>query len=260
MVASCQDAKGDVSAPQDPDSGRLVQRRRTLVAVRGPHVLDSLTVALQPIYELDARTIFGYEALLRGPGGSALPVWAWFDAAAREGWLPALSERAWHLAFQAAEQIPDDRWLFVNWDFRQPLPTLLPRARTVVEVSARRAVAPEHVEAIHALGALAGLDDYRQGVTSLELLTASPLDLLKLDRPVTAGLARHPQRRRWLGELVTLIRLARPQVTVVAEGVENQADLEAVVACGVQYGQGFWLGRPAPPEHALAASSEPSCT
>lgn len=213
--------------------------------IAGPGSLKTLTVALQPIRDLSTRDVLGYEALLRGPRGRSVPVLAWFDQAAREGWLDALSAQAWDLAFEtAARHLSSDLWLFVNWDQRLPIPSHLPRPRTVIELSERRPIEPHQVAAIHGLGALAAMDDYSQGATALSILATSPLDIIKLDRQLTAGVARHSRRQRWLTDLVALMRMVRPDMRVVAEGLENEEDSRVIESCGVHYGQGYWLGRP----------------
>jgi EAL domain-containing protein (putative c-di-GMP-specific phosphodiesterase class I) len=242
--------------PREQDSG-LAKEAVPLVAKK--ESLATLTVALQPIRHLASRDVVGFEALLRGPEGAPIPVLAWFEQAAQEGWLEALAVHAWELAFEAADAFLDpDLWLYVNWDQRLPLPPAVPRPRTVIELSERRPIEPHHVAAIHGQGALAAMDDYSQGATALSVLANCPLDIIKLDRQLTFGIARHPYRQRWLGDLIALIRMARPQVALVAEGVENEPDSVVMAQLGVEYGQGFWLGRPELPALAVSRLVRPS--
>lgn len=93
-------------------------------------------------------------------------------------------------------------------------------------------------------GCEVSLDDFGTGHASLKLLSAIPLSEVKIDQYFVARMRRSAvafEVLRTAAELAT-----RLGWRVVAEGVENVADIPALRAAGCRYGQGFSLGRPMP--------------
>src|SRR5690349_20856142 len=73
---------------------------------------DDLTLVFQPIVDLAAATVAGYEALARFPGSSGPDVW--FAAAAQAGIAAELEALAIHKALAAVPALPSDTFLTVN--------------------------------------------------------------------------------------------------------------------------------------------------
>jgi EAL domain-containing protein (putative c-di-GMP-specific phosphodiesterase class I) len=97
------------------------------------------------------------------------------------------------------------------------------------------------------------LDDVGSAQANLQQIQALRPDLLKLDYSIVNGLAGVPERCELIGSLV---RVGHSFGAVcIAEGVEQEADLEALKTVGVQYVQGFYLGRPAPKPERFTAKS-----
>lgn len=95
-------------------------------------------------------------------------------------------------------------------------------------------------------GCEVSLDDFGTGHASLKLLSAIPLSEVKIDQYFVTRMRRSAvafEVLRTAAELAT-----RLGWRVVAEGVENVADIPALRAAGCRYGQGFALGRPMPLE------------
>ncbi|WP_286896399.1 MULTISPECIES: EAL domain-containing protein [Achromobacter] len=93
-------------------------------------------------------------------------------------------------------------------------------------------------------GCEVSLDDFGTGHASLKLLSALPLSEVKIDQYFVTRMRRSAvafEVLRTAAELAT-----RLGWRVVAEGVENVADIPALRAAGCRYGQGFSLGRPMP--------------
>ncbi len=97
---------------------------------------------------------------------------------------------------------------------------------------------------LRALGIRIALDDFGTGYSSLSYLHSLPLDTLKIAKPFVDGLEGDGGRdANFIGVIVDLAR--RLGLDVVAEGIETPAQLEALRALGVEFGQGFLIGRPA---------------
>lgn len=93
------------------------------------------------------------------------------------------------------------------------------------------------------LGVRVALDDFGAGYSSLTVLHALPVDLIKLDRALTTGV--QPERDAALcRSLVGLC--AELDLAVVAEGIETAEQAELVIRAGCTTAQGYRFGRPAP--------------
>ena len=90
------------------------------------------------------------------------------------------------------------------------------------------------------------LDDFGTGYTSLSNLQRVPADVLKIDRSFAAAL-REGGPSRYLLEAILGLGKAL-SLAVVAEGIEQQEQLDALAAMGCEMVQGHLLGEPAPAE------------
>jgi diguanylate cyclase (GGDEF)-like protein len=100
--------------------------------------------------------------------------------------------------------------------------------------------------ALRASGVRIAIDDFGTGHSSLQRLRTLPVDVLKVDRSFVAGLAHSGLDRALVGTIVGLGRALG--VTVVAEGVETEAQAAIFRDLGAHELQGFLLARPAAPE------------
>jgi diguanylate cyclase (GGDEF)-like protein len=95
---------------------------------------------------------------------------------------------------------------------------------------------------LRALGVRFALDDFGTGYSSLSYLHTLPLDMLKIAKSFVDGLGRGGREASFVRMIIELARTLG--VTVIAEGIETQEQVSALVALGCEYGQGFYLGRP----------------
>ena len=103
------------------------------------------------------------------------------------------------------------------------------------------------LEALKSLGVRISLDDFGTGYSSLSYLEAFPLDRIKIDRSFVAGIGR---TERSLAIVRAVIGLAHGlNLPVLAEGVETEEQLAALVREGCDEMQGYLIGRPRPIEH-----------
>jgi EAL domain-containing protein (putative c-di-GMP-specific phosphodiesterase class I) len=97
---------------------------------------------------------------------------------------------------------------------------------------------------IAGLGCGLALDDFGKGYGTLTYLHRMPVTMLKIDREFVTDIAANRRSRAILEAVVCIAN--RVGQTTVAEGVEDAATLAIVRDCGVDFTQGFHLGRPAP--------------
>jgi diguanylate cyclase (GGDEF)-like protein/PAS domain S-box-containing protein len=222
---------------------------------------DRLVAYAQPILDLRRGEVTQWEFLVRLVEGQEVIAPAAFLAAAERAHLIQQVD-VWicrqALRFRARE----GRRVHVNLSPRtleddQATEAILAevdrhrQARTglVVEVTETAAIAnvTETLGRVHVLrsrGCQLALDDFGVGFSSLYYLRHLPVDYLKIDASFVRGLATDPQDRQIVRAIAELARgLGR---ATVAEGVEDAATLEVVRALGVDYAQGYYIGRPEP--------------
>lgn len=101
---------------------------------------------------------------------------------------------------------------------------------------------------LHELGIEVSIDDFGAGFTSLAYLSALQVDELKLDRTFIARLAG-PDRARDVELVRATVHLGHALgLRVVAEGIENAQTLELLREVGCDLVQGYFVGKPVPPE------------
>jgi diguanylate cyclase (GGDEF)-like protein/PAS domain S-box-containing protein len=110
----------------------------------------------------------------------------------------------------------------------------------------------ETLDWLQGLGASLALDDFGTGFSSLSHLRRFSFQRLKIDRSFVLGLGVSSEDERLVRGVIALAH--RLNIDTVAEGVETQQQLEILRGEGCKYVQGYFLGRPAPPdvfEHLL---------
>jgi EAL domain-containing protein (putative c-di-GMP-specific phosphodiesterase class I) len=136
----------------------------------------------------------------------------------------------------------------------------VPPSRLVVEITETVALPVDQavrcVEALRARGCLLALDDFGVGFSSLYYLRKLPVDFLKIDGTFVRTLVEDPQNREIVKALANLARgLGRE---TIAEWVEDEATLQLARELGVDYAQGYYLGRPLPLSEILPARVGPT--
>jgi EAL domain-containing protein (putative c-di-GMP-specific phosphodiesterase class I) len=222
-----------------------------------------LTVAYQPIVDIKARAIAGYEALCRGPQGTPFEVADFLFNSSHELELAhELDETCRRLILSRRPAWPEGRLLFVNVlpdaiasglttpdKLLESLSGFLPPRQVVLEMLERGRVGDwkifrKRLAAFREAGFQLACDDVGTGVSSLRLVPEVEPDFLKVDLSLVRGV--HESRAQQ-GVLVTLVELAaRVGAEVICEGIEEQEELDVVESLGVRYAQGFLLARPAP--------------
>ena len=227
---------------------------------------------LQPIVALDDRRVLGWEALMRWrhPARGVLAPGAFLEAAETNGSLEAIDWLVFERVFALAPRLlAPGQYVNVN---------VSPRHFRMDDFAGRflarlgeHGVGPEQVrievtegafiahhdragatiDALAAAGVRVALDDFGTGYSSLGYLHRFRLHTVKIDRSFVAGLGGDGEGGG--GAIVAaIIGLARTLgLEVVAEGIEGEAQREALRRLGCSLGQGWLFARPQPPEHWL---------
>lgn len=234
---------------------RASRRRRHLVAAVTPLLSGpGLTMVFQPIVELPRGRIAGWEALARfAPAPPRTPD-AWFADAAEIGLGVDLEMAALRAALRALDRIAEPAYLSVNASAETACSTALAKAlesvdltRVALEITEHSAVAnyaalAAAVRPLRARGMRLAVDDAGAGVANLHHILELAPDLIKMDISLTRHIDTSPARAALATALVTFG--AATGAAVLAEGVETRAEVQALIDLGVEFGQGYLLGRP----------------
>ena len=107
-----------------------------------------------------------------------------------------------------------------------------------------------NIDALKRLGVRIAIDDFGSGNASLSYLRRTSFDILKIDRSYVENVDNSRFDALMIASICRIARAAN--MTVVAEGIETEAQLHAVTHAGVTALQGFLLGRPQPLSAILA--------
>lgn len=106
---------------------------------------------------------------------------------------------------------------------------------------------PEHVPELHRLqqeGYLIAMDDFGTGYSNLGMVKRVAPDILKIDKSFVCEMEDSTLRASLIPEIMAIARAVGSQV--VAEGIENAAQIDRLRALGVHYGQGYHYAKPMP--------------
>ena len=104
--------------------------------------------------------------------------------------------------------------------------------------------AQRFIAVLHGMGCEFALDDFGSGLSSFSTLRTLPMDYLKIDGSFINNLAGDTVNQAMVAAMIELSRSLH--FRVVAEHVEDQLSLDTVTDMGIDFVQGFWVGRPQP--------------
>ena len=104
--------------------------------------------------------------------------------------------------------------------------------------------AQRFIAVLHGMGCEFALDDFGSGLSSFSTLRTLPMDYLKIDGSFIKNLAGDSVNQAMVAAMIELSRSLN--FRVVAEQVEDQVSLDTVVGMGIDFVQGFIVGRPQP--------------
>ena len=100
------------------------------------------------------------------------------------------------------------------------------------------------MDRFHQLGLQFALDDFGSQYANLALFTNVKFDVIKMDRSLIADVVHNPITQTLVQDIVQICRTHHK--ACVAEGVENQAQLDVLLKMGCPYAQGYYYAQPLP--------------
>lgn len=245
-----------------------VERRLHLEQeLRGAWERNELRLVYQPIFRTRDRMLCGVEVLLRWdhPALGAIPPTVFIDVAEQSGLIQVIGPKVLRAACEQAQQWPrnsigEELFISVNVSPKQLrngnllqevesslLVSGLAASRLHLELTETAVIGDEMLavsllEKLHRAGVRVWLDDFGTGFSGLSHLRQVPVDGVKIDRSFVADMERDADD---LALTTAIIAMAHALgITVVAEGVEQEAQFELLSQRGCDLVQGYWLGRP----------------
>lgn len=100
----------------------------------------------------------------------------------------------------------------------------------------------KHLNALKRAGHLISVDDFGVGYSSMSYMKRLPLDIIKIDRSFVSDIAEDENDRQISQAIISLSH--NLGYRVIAEGVENEAQLEFLERCGCDFAQGYFFSKP----------------
>lgn len=236
-------------------------RRRRLLDVI---VSGKVRSVYEPIVDATTLTVFGYEALARGPEGTDLssPM-VLFPLAEEEGLSFSLDCLCRQKAIEGAVDFPEGAKLFMNIrpsaihdpsfqpdELTRTLATCeLGPSDVVFEISEQESfdnydILREARDEYGKLGFQFALDDTGAGYCSLEAALELAPDFLKVDRAFVSGVDEDAGRQNMLLTFKSMAE--RMNARIIGEGLDTLEELRMLATLGIELGQGWLFGKPTP--------------
>lgn len=231
----------------------------TCACARAPEI--DFRFAFQPIVDIRAGSVFAHEALVRGPNGEgAGSVLGQVDA----GNLHAFDRKCRIGAVKAASRLMGEGETLVSlntmpnsvYDPATCLRTTIAAAnaanfpidRIMFEMTEHEAIEDlDHftliVKSYKEMGFITAIDDFGAGSSGLTLFASVLPDIVKLDARLVSGVHKSRVQKVVVGNIIEMC--GKLGVGVIAEGVEEAAEVAVMRELGVHLFQGYYFARPA---------------
>jgi diguanylate cyclase (GGDEF)-like protein/PAS domain S-box-containing protein len=245
---------------------RLQERRMNEIALRGALAKGQFVIEFQPIVAIGNGNVNGYEALLRWdhPQRGRIEPSVFIPIAEEIGIIEPIGEWVLREACAQIGRLPGTPYVSVNlspFQFRSRgivktitnilTVTGLAPGRLVLEITETVLLrddrtTKEALAQLRQLGVKIALDDFGAGHSSLHYLQKFQFDKIKIDRSFIATFDKDKINGAVVRAVVNLGHDLG--ISVIAEGVETDAQFDALAALDCQCAQGFLLGEPRPIE------------
>jgi diguanylate cyclase (GGDEF)-like protein len=266
-------ADGNAFRHFKPEMHETVVKQLALRAdLKAAIAANELTLAYQPIFELETDEITGYEALLRWEhavrgslspatfipvaedSGLIVPLGRWVlqraceDAMAFQQDGPHAEHRVMAVNISAQQlarvEIVDEVRTALNASGLDPRCLMLEITESLLISDVELAI--ERLGALRELGVQVAIDDFGTGYSSLSYILQLPIDVLKIDKRFIDTVDGDDKERKLTAAIIGLARVL--DLGCIAEGVERPAQQECLKELGCDHAQGYLLARPMSPD------------
>lgn len=234
----------------------------------GPEALNRLIedqrvrFAFQPILAVETGEIYGYEMLMRPLSKELHSPLEVLRLASIQSKLYPIERLTWFQALSAYDALirrgalNGTEAIFINsianqhlnQDDQKELEALYSPYldRVVIEITESEPMsessAQEKMQMARRWNAKIAMDDFGSGYSGESALIYLAPDIIKVDYSIVHGINEDKSRQNILGNLISYAR--KQKIRVLAEGVEIREEAEILIRYGVDYLQGYYIGRP----------------
>ena len=227
---------------------------------------DRFVLHFQPITDFNQQlNIIGYEALLRmvDENGKLIPPSSFISVAEHFGLMREIdglvvrraikllaemqkTGKKQYIEVNLSDKSFTDRELLLT--IKKELTTTGINAANLVltitenALMANMFLAERFIKALKDMGCRVGIDDFGVGFSSFNFLKKLPVDYLKIDGSLIHNITNNPVDQHLVRAMVEVARGLGKQT--VAEFVENKATIQLLSEYGVDFGQGYYIGKP----------------
>lgn len=229
---------------------------------------------LQPICDIHSGHILGFEALMRWerPDGTVLapkdfietvlsrPVYALFKKTSKKQVLPIMQQLA-NLDENYYLSINADSTFFHTSRYVTDIINQLQHAgadaeKLIIELPEtaqihNQQLVIQNVKYLREQGIRIALDDFGMEHSNMDRIRDIPADFVKIDRSFIIDLQKNPRSTSIVRALVGMS--AELEFDIIAEGIEEQEQADALISAGVTKAQGYFYGEPKPMSYWLEA-------
>jgi diguanylate cyclase (GGDEF)-like protein/PAS domain S-box-containing protein len=269
MYRAKEQGRGGWRLANHEDINRHEIRKRVTWKTKIEKALEDNRFVLhyQPIMHIADKSIAHYECLLRmvGPAEEIIPPGLFIETAEQTGLIFHLDQRVLELAFLKQSELikqGHDIKLSINLSgemlsnrenfniINRLLETYhLDANRFIFEVTETQAVTSLHaahdfITRIKSIGGSFALDDFGVGFSSMNYLKQLPVNYLKIDGSFIRNITSSHEDQLFVNAINSVGQ--GMGIKTIAEFVENQAILDVLAAMGIDYAQGYGIGKPMP--------------
>jgi EAL domain-containing protein (putative c-di-GMP-specific phosphodiesterase class I)/GGDEF domain-containing protein/CBS domain-containing protein len=259
LYTAMREAQKNARGQMDHKNARLLDEFQYIVNN------ESFTIEYQPIVSLTTGLVLGWEALTRGPRDSHFrSPQVIFNYAAEIDMLYPVERICRHKSLENLGQIKQEQKIFLNINPLTICDTHFVKGETlqfikqaglnqrniVFEITEQADIRnlphfKRTLEHYRSQGYMVAIDDAGAGFSSLQAIAQVRPDFIKMDISLVRGVESDPVKRALLETFVTFAE--KIGSFIIAEGIETENEMRALINMGVHYGQGYYLGRPVYP-------------
>ncbi|QQR37922.1 putative bifunctional diguanylate cyclase/phosphodiesterase [Devosia rhizoryzae] len=258
-----REARGGAVMFTDRHASELIKVRQMEQLLHSADLDSEIYILLQPQFDVSAGVTTGFEALARwrSPILGEVSPGEFIPMAERIGQICRITQIVLRKALEVSVTLPRGLRLSVNLSAHDigslaameqlvnvvktyPRPCRLDFEITETAIMRDLRQANVSLLALLGLGARIALDDFGTGHSSLTHVQKLPLHRIKIDRSFVAEVTTDPASRAIIKTMIDLCR--NLGISCVFEGIETEAQLEALVTLGGHVMQGYLFGRPMP--------------
>ena len=256
-------ARWHMYSPDELAKELLASRAKWREQISQALIDDAFILHYQPIFDIHARCVTRYETLVRMHDNKGKLVFPdkFIPVAEESGQIREIDRWVIRKAIERVKQNPElslavnlsgkvlDDPSLLAWFHVQLQESAIDPSRLIVEITETAAVANvqeaiNFMREIKSLGCRFALDDFGSGFSSFAYLKQLPVDIVKIDGAFIQNLATSDQDQLFVKALTDVAK-GLGKITV-AEFVEDADTLRLLEDFGVDFAQGYHIGRPSP--------------